>query len=144
MPLLQRRPADRGYLKRSVHAALEPGTRPWLIALCRAELAWAAHDWRQCNPGADDDSARGWGTPPVELDRLPHEGAAAEIVNLAGKRGAFQLALEGVNRTIDAGYAADLEDRLARLDALLARATARYHALRAVADWRDADLPAAA
>lgn len=144
MPLLHRQPAGRAFLRRGVGPLLEPGTRAWLIALCRAELAWAAHDWRRCNPGADDGSGWTWGAPPPEVERLPHEAAAAEILNLAGKRAAFELALEGVNPTADAAWAADLEGKLARLDALLARAAAQYHTLRAVVDWRDAELQTAA
>ena len=133
--LSSRRPAGRDYLKRNVPAALEPGTRPWLIALCEAELAWAAHDWRLQNPKADDGSGWSWGTPPPEFDRLPHETAAAGILNLNGKRAAFRLALDNTHpRDID--YRAGLDDELAKIDALLARATAQYHALRAVVDWR--------
>jgi hypothetical protein len=143
MPLMHRRPADRAFLRRDVGPALEAGTRPWLIALCRAELAWAAHDWRRCNPDADDGSAWSWGAPPPELERLPHEAAAAGILNLAGKRAAFQLALEGVNPAADAAWAADLESKLAKLDALLARAAAQYHTLRAVVDWKEEERVAA-
>ncbi len=139
----RRRPAGRDYLRRNVPAGLEPGGRPWLAALCRAELAWAAHDWRMQNPDTDDGSGWSWGTPPAELDRLPHEEAAAEILTLDGKCAAFRLALDNANPR-DAVYRADLAGKLAALDALLAHAAARYHAFRAVADWREDEAKKAA
>jgi hypothetical protein len=141
-PLL-RRPAGRAYLRRSVGHDLEPGTRPWLIALCEAELRWAVHDWRQLNPDADDGYGRAFGEPAPEACRLPHERAATEILNLNGKRAAWQAARDNASPQ-DAAYIARLEHDLVAIHRQLARAVARYHTLRAIADWRETDVKAAA
>ncbi len=53
------------------------GSRRWLVETCRAELEWERADWRRLG-GVDND---GLGAHPSEAWRLPHEVAAARLVN---------------------------------------------------------------
>jgi hypothetical protein len=55
------------------------GSRRWLVETCRAELDWAEADWRRL--GGDALSAPRSGPHPAEASRLPHETAAARLVN---------------------------------------------------------------
>jgi hypothetical protein len=88
-----RRPADRAFLARrlaaidwrSYSASLTAGppaegSRVWLVESCRAELEWAHADWRRLTGGAGDDDRR-FGPHPSEIWRLPHEAAAARLLN---------------------------------------------------------------
>ncbi|MFI5001062.1 MAG: hypothetical protein ACHQK9_14385 [Reyranellales bacterium] len=83
MPCALRRPADRAFLERRL-AAIDwfdkpptPGSRRHLVETCRAELEWSRADWRRLG-GIDD---RTDGPHPSEAWRLPHETAAARLVN---------------------------------------------------------------
>lgn len=116
---------------------LPPGSRAWLLALCEAELRWAAHDWRQGHP--ETGSTPTWGTPIDEASRLPHEAAAATVLNLNGKRAAVMVALEAVDTDGSVAWAAARRRELDRLDTLIEQSAARYHALRAIVDWPVAD-----
>ena len=55
-----------------------PSPRAWLVETCRAELEWAGAEWRWL---AGDPEHRGGGPHPSEAWRLPHERAAARVVN---------------------------------------------------------------
>ena len=57
-----------------------PHSRLHLVALCRAELEWAADRWR-AEAGEVDEWACRLGPHPSEASRLPHEAAAAAVVN---------------------------------------------------------------
>ena len=57
-----------------------PYSRLHLVALCRAELEWAADRWR-AEAGEVDEWACRLGPHPSEASRLPHEAAAAVLVN---------------------------------------------------------------
>ena len=59
-----------------------PGTRAHLVETCRAELDWSVADWKRINPywnGWDHEAA-----DMAEAHRLPHERAAARLVNAHG------------------------------------------------------------
>jgi hypothetical protein len=77
-----RQPAPLSFLARRVAAIawpepLRPASRRWLVEICRAELEWERADWRRLG-GIDPD---GFGAHPCEAWRLPHEVAAARLVN---------------------------------------------------------------
>src|SRR5690348_5460554 len=55
------------------------GSRRWLVETCRGELEWAEAEWRQC--GGDAVALPRHGPHPAEALRLPHEHAAARLVN---------------------------------------------------------------
>jgi hypothetical protein len=59
------------------------GSRWWLVETCRAELEWAEADWRRLGGDAVELSRPGryCGPHPAEACRLPHEEAAARLVN---------------------------------------------------------------
>ena len=81
----RRRPADPAFLARRLAAIawLEPPSpRLRLVETCRAELEWAVAEWRwlSSDPG-EQDRGRDWGPHPSEAWRLPHEQAAARVVN---------------------------------------------------------------
>ena len=79
--LARRRPADPAFLARRLAAIAwyePPSPRLRLVETCRAELEWAVAEWRWLASDPDD---RGWGPHPSEAWRLPHEQAAARVVN---------------------------------------------------------------
>jgi hypothetical protein len=53
------------------------------VETCRAELEWAVAEWRLLagDPEASGPSDRSLGPHPSEEGRLPHERAAARVVN---------------------------------------------------------------
>ena len=58
-----------------------------LVETCRAELAWAREDWLEIAGRlgiAVDGRDERWGAPAWEADRLPHEQAAARLLNVWG------------------------------------------------------------
>ena len=57
-----------------------PWSGRWVIVTCRAELAWAEAEWRQLDPLTPVDR-RAMGPHPAEAYRLPHEQAAARVLN---------------------------------------------------------------
>jgi hypothetical protein len=80
-PARQRRPADPDFIARRLAAIAwhdSPSPRLRLVETCRAELEWAAAEWRWLT-GEPDHT--GWGPHPSEPWRLPHERAAARVVN---------------------------------------------------------------
>ena len=80
----QRRPAPPSFVARRL-ACLAGGEAPSprlrLVETCRAELEWAVAEWRLYAGDADDPGNRGQGPHPSEEGRLPHERAAARVVN---------------------------------------------------------------
>jgi hypothetical protein len=79
-----RTPASSDFLARRL-AAIDwhgkvprPRSRWWLVETCRAELAWATTEWRRLSGGFEE---RSYGPHPSEAWRLPHEEAAARVVN---------------------------------------------------------------
>jgi hypothetical protein len=85
--LALRRPAPDDTLARRIagidwHAPPpREGSRWWLVETCRAELEWAAAQWRRLDPSAESDGAGRTGPHPAEALRLPHEREAARLVN---------------------------------------------------------------
>jgi hypothetical protein len=76
-----RQPAPSEFLARRVARILwlTPATpRALLVETCRAELEWAVAEWRSI--AGDPDIRRG-DSHPAERWRLPHEHAAARVVN---------------------------------------------------------------
>jgi hypothetical protein len=76
---------------RLIAAAPELGARRRLVEICRDELAWAREDWLRIAAElglADDphplDGAQAGGAPAWEAARLPHEWAAARLLNVWG------------------------------------------------------------
>jgi hypothetical protein len=85
LPARQRRPADAAFIARRL-AAIDwrepPSPRARLVETCRAELEWAVAEWRWLASDPDDRArGRDWGPHPSESWRLPHERAAARVVN---------------------------------------------------------------
>jgi hypothetical protein len=83
--LVLRRPAPSDFLARRLQAIDWFGGRPpaegsrrHLVEICRAELEWAHADWRRLG-GVDEGLTTG--PHPSEAWRLPHEQAAARLVN---------------------------------------------------------------
>lgn len=83
---LSRRPAPADFIARRlarirwIGETPGPRSRLHLVALCRAELEWAADRWR-AEAGDIDEWACRFGPHPSEASRLPHETAAAAVVN---------------------------------------------------------------
>lgn len=78
---LRRQPASPSFIARRLACSAwwgAPSPRLWLAETCRAELEWAVAEWRLL-AGDPDDS--GHGSHPSEEWRLPHERAAARVVN---------------------------------------------------------------
>ena len=86
-------PASADFLARRLRAIGWRGTPPregsrgWLVARCRAELEWAEADWRRLGgdaielPPPRPRPGRHAASHPAEQYRLPHEAAAARLVN---------------------------------------------------------------
>ena len=86
--MIERRlPAPAAHLARRIAAIRwsepEPGplARRRLAEICRAELDWAREEWRTLYPAIDEREASRWGRHPSEDLRLPHEAAAAQVLN---------------------------------------------------------------
>ena len=82
MPL-RRQPADPAFIARrlalvSWPAGRAPRLRDWLAEACRTELDWAETEWRRLS-GERFHSA--WGAHTAETWHLPHERAAARLLN---------------------------------------------------------------
>jgi hypothetical protein len=75
---LMRRRAATDWVKWGLAPPAE-GSRRWLVETCRAELDWAEADWRRL--GGDPFEVSRHGPHPAEALRLPHERAAARLVN---------------------------------------------------------------
>lgn len=85
----ERRPATLDFLARRLLAtswaplaAPAAGSRRWLVETCRAELLWSVADWRRATDSyavSFDESS--YDRHPSEGHRLPHERAAARLVN---------------------------------------------------------------
>ncbi|SKA30881.1 hypothetical protein SAMN02745126_05043 [Enhydrobacter aerosaccus] len=69
-----------------------PGSPRWLVETCRAELEWVEADWRRL--GGDPFRLQPHQPHPAEALRLPHEQAAARLLNC-------HLHLDGAHRQID-------------------------------------------
>jgi hypothetical protein len=80
-----RQPALPGFLARSIlsinwlDGVPDAWTLRWVIETCRAELRWSEADWRRLNPAHPEDERNG--PHPSEAHRLPHERAAARVLN---------------------------------------------------------------
>lgn len=77
----QRQPASAAFVARRLAAIAwhgAPTARAWLVETCRAELEWAVAEWRRL---AGDPDVLPSGPHPSESWRLPHERAAARVVN---------------------------------------------------------------
>jgi len=79
-----RRPAAPEFLARRLTSVdwlkvKPPASRRQLAEICRAELEWAEAEWRCLSGGRD--AASDWGGHPAEAWRLPHEHAAARVIN---------------------------------------------------------------
>jgi hypothetical protein len=87
--LFLRLPAPDDFLARRLEAIdwrgapPRDGSRWWLVETCRAELEWAEADWRRLGGDAVEPSRPGRysGPHPAEACRLPHEEAAARLLN---------------------------------------------------------------
>src|SRR5471032_865851 len=85
----QRQPAPPSYVARRLACIAwwrKPSPRLWLVETCRAELEWAVAEWRQlAGDHPVDVGGRSYGRSPgphpSEEWRLPHERAAARVVN---------------------------------------------------------------
>ena len=78
---LRRQPASPSFVARRLACIAwrrAPSPRLWLVETCRAELEWAVAEWRLF---AGDPDHKGSGSHPSEEWRLPHERAAARVVN---------------------------------------------------------------
>jgi hypothetical protein len=94
----RRRPADPAFLARRLAAIAwyePPSPRLWLVETCRAELEWAVAEWRWLSSDPDD-RGWGWGPHPSEAWRLPHEQAAARVVNCHLHLDVAQLRLDAL------------------------------------------------
>lgn len=84
LPIALRQPADAPFLARRLtiiawrEGMPSPRSRTWLVETCRAELEWADAEWRHL---AGDAGERTRGADPSQDWRLPHEQAAARVVN---------------------------------------------------------------
>ena len=82
VPQIRRRqPAPPSFVARRLACSAgweAPSPRALLVETCRAELEWAVAEWRLL---AGDPDYRGAGPHPSEQWRLPHERAAARVVN---------------------------------------------------------------
>jgi hypothetical protein len=113
--LCHRTPAPPAWLARQVH---DLAGRRQLVGLCRAELAWARADWLAVAAahGLAVDASERWDSPAWETARLPHEAAAARLLNVWGHLHPLERRLiEGVERLKaqrEAGWPCDdtLED----------------------------------
>ena len=82
--LVLREPAPLDFLARRLTAIdwhegpPAEGSRIWLVETCRAELEWACADWRRLG---GDLGETGPAAHPSDAWRLPHERAAARLVN---------------------------------------------------------------
>jgi hypothetical protein len=81
--LARRLPAPR---HRLTAAARDLGARRRLVEICRNELAWAREDWLRVAAefGLAGDPHPHDGAPAWEAARLPHERAAARLLNVWG------------------------------------------------------------
>ncbi len=78
---LQRQPASPSFVARRLACIAwrgAPSPRLWLVETCRTELEWAVAEWRLL---AGDPETESHGSHPSEEWRLPHERAAARVVN---------------------------------------------------------------
>ncbi|CAN5197968.1 hypothetical protein BH10PSE6_BH10PSE6_38640 [soil metagenome] len=95
---LERRPALPGFLARKVIASGRTTERARLVETCRAELAWSVADWiRLSGTGANHD-ARYDGPHPAEPHRLPHERAAATVLNVWGHLHPIERSIHDLTR----------------------------------------------
>lgn len=93
-----RRPALPGFLARKAIASGRTSARAQLIETCRAELAWSVADWiRLSGTGANHD-ARYDGPHPAEAHRLPHERAAATVLNVWGHLHPIERSIHDLTR----------------------------------------------
>lgn len=95
---LGRQPALPGFLARKAIASGRTSARARLIERCRAELAWSVADYiRLAGTGANHD-ARYDGPHPAEPHRLPHERAAATVLNVWGHLHPIERSIRDLSR----------------------------------------------
>lgn len=78
-----RRPALKGFIIRRLFAANVRTARQAIIEACKAELAWSVAHYTRLYGHVSHD-ARYDGPHPAESYRLPHEHAAARVLNAWG------------------------------------------------------------
>jgi hypothetical protein len=78
--LTGRKPALRGFIVRRIFAAGAKTARHTVIEAARAELAWSEADWARMTGHSRLHDYRE-GPHPAETYRLPHEWAAARVLN---------------------------------------------------------------
>jgi hypothetical protein len=93
-----RRPALPGFLAPKAIASGRTSARAQLIETCRAELAWSVADYiRLAGTGANHD-ARYDGPHPADPHRLPHERAAATVLNVWGHLHPIERSIRDLTR----------------------------------------------
>lgn len=110
----------------------------WVLDACEAELAWATADWKRISPDFNGLDHEAWQL--AELDRLPHERAAAKVLNCrrhlvtpeSEARKHWQFIRAGRNEAVPAfnRYLAEVR----RLRPVFAEFIAEYRAAREAVD----------
>lgn len=132
---LARRRAATDWIRWGMTAPAE-GSRRWLVETCRAELDWAEAEWRQL--GGDALELPRHGPHPAEALRLPHEQAAARLVNCHVHLDLERRAIDDLGRRLrrQREAATDLAQSDAYRAAWAARVEASARALRACRERR--------
>lgn len=101
---LHRRPALPGFLARKMIATRwQPTYRRAIVEACRAEIDWSVSDWRRLNPHWN-----GWNHEAAMLaqpHRLPHEVAAARVLNCWGHVQPLEMRIRDASMTLKAQVA---------------------------------------
>lgn len=81
---LQREPALVGFLMRKVIATGRTTDRAHMVEACKAELDWSIADWSRLTGFSGLSHDYRDGAHPADIHRLPHERAAATVLNCWG------------------------------------------------------------
>lgn len=138
---LRRRRAAVGWGAWRLEAPPGEGSRAWLVETCRAELEWVEAEWRRL--GGDPFAVSRHRPHPSEALRLPHEQAAARLVNCHLHVDAAGWGLREACRRLraqrraagDGTQGAAYRDGWARIAAETAKDLAHHRARRGLA-WR--------
>lgn len=133
-----RQAAIPGFLARKVLALFPTpveGSRAHLVETCRAEVVWSYANWKRIKQWG------GWareGEIASEADRLPHERAAAKLLNVYGHLNSHEYHMRMVrSRRRTPEYEAQWAEMKPRLRMLLSaycKAVREYRHLRAEVD----------